>query len=96
MRLNYHIVHRVTFILGEIKEIPKTKKIPSINKIALELLYQKLGHRSTRSLLAGNTANIWKDIELRLDPDPFCTSCQISSINKKSRSKIPLNPKAPL
>ena len=30
-----------------------------------------------------------------IDPDPFCTSCQISSMNKKSRSKIPLKPKAP-
>ena len=46
-------------------------------------------------MLAGDTANVWEDIELRIYPDPFCTSCQISSMNKKSRSKIPLNPKAP-
>ena len=39
------------------------------------------------------TANIWKDIELRIDPDPFCTSCQISSINKKARPNNPLKPK---
>ena len=30
-----------------------------------------------------------------MDPDPFCTSCQISSINKEGRSKNPLKPKAP-
>ena len=44
----------------------------------------------------GNTANVWEDIELIIDPDPFCTSCQISSMNKKSRSKNPFKPKTPL
>ena len=73
----------------------KTKKLPSRKKISLKLLHQRLGHRSTRSLLAGNTANVWEDIELRIYPDPFCTSCQISSMNKKSRSKIPLKQKSP-
>ena len=29
------------------------------------------------------------------DPDPFCTSCKISSMNKKARYKLPLKPKAP-
>ena len=46
-------------------------------------------------MVSGDTANVWEDIELRIDPDPFCNSFQISSINKKGRSKIPLNPKAP-
>ena len=73
----------------------KKKKLPSRKNIALELLHQRLGHRSTRSLLAGDTANVWEDVELRIFPDPFCTSCQISSMNKKAGSKIPLNPKAP-
>ena len=45
--------------------------------------------------MAGDTANVWEDIELRTYPDLFCTSCQISSMNKKARSKNPLNPKAP-
>ena len=80
---------------GEIKEMSKTKKLPSRNKIALELLHQILGHISTRSLLAGDTANAWEDIDLRIDTDPFCTSCQIYSMNKKARSKNPLNPKSP-
>ena len=46
--------------------------------------------------MAGGTANGCKDIETRIYPDPFCTSCQIYSMNKKARSKNPLNPKAPL
>ena len=45
-------------------------------------------------MLAGDTANVWEDVEIRIDPDPFCTSCQISSMNKNSRYKIPLKPKA--
>ena len=58
-------------------------------------MHHRLGHRSTRSLMAGDTANVWEDAELQIDADPFCTSCKISSMNKKARSKVPLNPKAP-
>ena len=73
----------------------KKNKLPARKRIALELLHQRLGHRSTRSLLAGDTANFWEDVELRIDPNPFCTSCQISSMNKKARSKIPPKTEAP-
>ena len=72
----------------------KKNKFPARKKIALELLHQILGHISTRLLLAGDTATVWEDVELIIYIDPFCTSCQISSMNKKARSKIPLNPKA--
>ena len=73
----------------------KTKKLAPRKKFSLELLHQRLGYRYTRSLIAGYTANFWKDIEIRIDPDPLCTSCQISSMNKKDRSKNPLESKAP-
>ena len=43
-------------------------------KIALDLIHQRLGHRSTRSLISGDTDNFWEDVELGIDPDPFCTS----------------------
>ena len=72
-----------------------SKKNPKRKKIALELMHRILGHRSNRSLIAGDTTNVWEDAELKIDPDPFCTSCKFSSMNKKARSKIPLNPKAP-
>ena len=58
-------------------------------------MHQRLGHISTRSFIAGDTANVWEDAELKIDPDPFCTSCKISSMNKKAGSKLPLKPKAP-
>ena len=45
--------------------------------------------------MAGYTANVGKDIEFRIYLDPFCTSRQIYPMNKKARSKSPLNPKAP-
>ena len=72
----------------------KTKKSPSRQNIDIEILHQRLSHRFTRSLLAGDTANVWGDIELRINLDSFCTSCQISSMNKRVRSKIPLKPKS--
>ena len=81
--------------LGEIKEMSKTNKLLARKKIALELLHQRLGHRSTISLLAGDTDNVWKYIDLRINPDPFCKSCQILSMHIKARSKIPLKQKAP-
>ena len=77
------------------KEISKTKKLPARKKISLELLHHKLGHRSTISLLDWDTSNVWEDIVIRIDIDPFGTYCQISSMNKRARSKNPLKPKAP-
>ena len=38
--------------------------------------------------MAGDTTNVWKDIELRIDPDPFGTSCQVSLIKKGLDPKI--------
>ena len=54
-----HIAQRKHAFLGKIKEISKTKKLPSRKRIALELLHQRLGNISTRSLLDGDTANVW-------------------------------------
>ena len=90
-----HSAQRKHAFWGEIKEMSKTNNLPAKKKFALELLHHKLGHRSTRLLLAGDTDNVWEDIQLIPDTDPFCTSCQISSINKKARPKILLTPKAP-
>ena len=73
----------------------KKNQFPARKKVALELPHKRLGHRSTISLLDGDTANVWEDVEIIIYPDPFCTSCQISSMDKSARSKIPLNPKAP-
>ena len=73
----------------------KSKKLSSRKNVSLELMHHKLGHRSYRSIMAEDTENLSKDIELRIDPDPFCTSCQISSMNKKDKSKNQLEQKLP-
>ena len=70
-----HSAQRKHSFTGKIKDV--SKKNPAGKKIVLELLHQRLGHISIRSLLAGDTANVWEDVELRIDPYPFCTSCQI-------------------
>ena len=43
--------------------------------------------------MAGDPADFGKDIELRIYPDPFFTSCQISSTNKTLDPKNLLDPK---
>ena len=73
----------------------KTKELAPRKKFSFGFWHQSLGHRSTGSLLAGDTANVWGDIELRIDSDPFCTSYHIYSMNKKARSENPLYPKSP-
>ena len=47
---------------GEIKS--KLEKLAPGKKFALELLHHILGHRSTRSMMAGDTKMFWKDIIL--------------------------------
>ena len=77
-----HIAQRKHIFLVKTNEKSRSQnQIPKI-KVSLELLHQILGHRSKRSLLAVYTVNVWQDIEFILDPDPFCTSCHISTINK--------------
>ena len=90
-----HSAQRKHAFLGKIKQISKLNKIAPRKKVALELLRNKLGHRSIRSLMAGDSENVWKDIEIKIHPYPFYTSCQIPSMNKKARYKYPVKPKAP-
>ena len=63
------------------KEKSKAQNQIPKKTFSLGLSHQRLGHRSTISLLAGYTEHIWKDIELKIDTDPLCTSCQICTIH---------------
>ena len=68
-----HRAQRKHAFLVKMKENPKSQnKIPK-KRVSLELLHQRLGQISTRSIVAIDTSNIWQDIDLRVDPDPFCT-----------------------
>ena len=51
-----HSAQRNHAFLGKIMEKSKKNKLPARKKINLELLHQRLGHRSTISLLAGHTS----------------------------------------
>ena len=72
----------------------KSNKIALRKKVSLGLLDHILGHISTSSLMAGDTAIFWDYIDLRIYPYPFCTSCQIYFMNKKVGSKRTLKSKA--
>ena len=94
--LPYSLVRKHAFMVkkyGDCKE--KIKKKSKKKEIALEFMHQRLGHRSTRYLMAVDTTNVWEDADLKIDVYPFCTSCKISPMNKKARSKLPLRPKLP-
>ena len=64
-----------------------SKKVSPRKKLDLGLLHSRLGHQYIILLMARDTANVWKDNELRIYPGPFCTQCQISSNNKKAGYK---------
>ena len=66
-----HGAQRKHAFTGKIKNMSKKNKLPARKKIYLELMHQRLGHIFTRSLLAWDTDNVWEDVELRIDPDPF-------------------------
>ena len=53
-----HSAHQKHTFSGKIKQTPKTKKLAPRKKISLELLHQRLGHRYTKSLMSGDTANV--------------------------------------
>ena len=87
---NRHIEHA---FLVKTKERSKPKRPILTKKFSLDLLHQILGHFFTRSLLSGYTVNVWKDIKFKVYADPFCTSCQISTIKKILDKIHTLNPK---
>ena len=89
-----HIAQQIHVFLLKTKGKKLQRKITK-RKVSLELSHQRLVHRSTRSLLDVDNVIFWQEIELRVDTDPFCTSCQISTINKNPVSKTPLNPNIP-
>ena len=94
--LSHSAVRKHAFMVKSMESSKKNpKRNPKRKNIALEFMHQRLGHRSTRSLMDGDNDNIWEDAELKVDADPFGTSCKIYSMNKKDRSKLPLNLKAP-
>ena len=94
MKLPYRAQRKLAFFV-KMKEKSKSQKQIPKRKVSFELLNQRLGYISTRSLLDGYTEKFWKDIDIRVYLDPFRTSCQISTIHQKYRLKTPMKPKTP-
>ena len=90
-----HSAKRKHVFLGETKQMSKSKKIAPRKKFYFGLLHHILVHKYTISFMDGYNEKICKDIELRIDPDHFFTSCQIYSMNKKARYKNSLKPSSP-
>ena len=84
-------VHSKKMCFGKNEGKVKIKNLISKKKFSLKLLHHRLGYRPTRSLLAVYNKNVL----LRVDPDPFWTSCQISTINKNPGSKTLMKPNTP-
>ena len=89
--LLYSAYIKHTFLVKTKENSKPHNQIPE-KKVYLESLHHILGNRSTISLLAEDTEFFWQYVELGVNPDPFCTSYQISTINKKSISKTSLKP----
>jgi transposase InsO family protein len=61
-------------------------------RIRAELLHDRLGHRSTKTILAGSTHEVWSDVVAELTPDQDCIDCQIATIRSSDRNKHPHTP----
>ena len=82
------------FIFGKkMKEKSKSQEQIPKRKVSLELFHQRLGHRYTKSPLAGDTVNVWQYIEIRVDPEQLFTSFQISTNNKRLDQRYTLKPR---
>ena len=58
--LPHSAVRKHAFMVKSMESSKKNAKRNSKRKkIALELMHHRLGHRSTRSLIAVDTANVW-------------------------------------
>ena len=90
MQLHYHIVHKGKHAFwGKSTKCHRQRNYhPEIKLLCNSCIKYYVTNPPDHC-----TANVWKDIELRIYPNPFCTSDRISSMNKKSRSKNPLKNK---
>ena len=59
-----HIAQRTYEFLVKTEEKNKSKKVAPRKKVALKLLHHRLGHRSTRSFMDGDTAFFFRILKL--------------------------------
>ena len=60
---------------------PKKRK----RVMSLDLMHRRLGHRAAKSLLMADEQNLYSDIKIMPDHDPFCTACKIGTIQSANK-----------
>ena len=68
-----HSAQQKHAFLVKMKENSKSQKQIPKKKVSLVIFHHILRHRSTRSLLGGDTEYVWQYIQLRVDPNRFFT-----------------------
>ena len=62
---------------------------PSDQKVSLELMHQRMGHRSLRSIIAAEASSIWKGVKIHQGTDDYCVDCKIGGMPKANRGHTP-------
>ena len=60
--------------------------------VLLELVHRRLGHPSTKSLLAAEEAGVYGDVHIAFEPTGPCIDCKIGAIRTAGRGTAPVSP----
>jgi transposase InsO family protein len=69
--------------------VPRPKTI-----VHLELLHNRLGHPSMKSLIAAQAAELYNDVSIEFEPTGHCIGCKIGAIRTANRGNHPVGPTA--
>ena len=63
----------------------KTIVVRARKLVTVELLHKRLGHVSTKAILAANEAGVWEDVTVRFPPSSFCIDCKVGTSRTSNR-----------
>jgi hypothetical protein len=72
------------------RAIPVDEHNQQRKKVFLELLHRRLGHASTKTLLAAEEAGLYRDVKIEFEPTGPCLDCKIYAIRSSNRGKKPV------
>ena len=61
-------------------------------RVDLELLHRRLGHASSKSLLAAEEAGLYADTKIEFAPTGPCIDCKIGAIRASNKGHVPVGP----
>jgi hypothetical protein len=65
--------------------LPTNPHVPK-RHVGLELMHNRLGHRSHDAILLANQHNIWNDVTVTRDPESICETCRITLSRRANQS----------